>query len=72
LGKFVKTSLGVALGTAPLLAVGVAFAQTRNVTNSDGMWGGDWTSGYGGIGLAILFAILVAGLVALVMRYRVK
>ncbi len=64
-----KTSLGVAFGTAPLLAVGVALAQNANVTTGDD---GMWTSGYGGIGLAILIAIAVAGLVAFVMRYRVK
>ena len=68
-----KTSLGVALGTVPLLAVGVALAQNGNAMNADdGMWGGGWTSGYGGIAVAILIAIVVAGLVALVMRYRVK
>jgi hypothetical protein len=64
-----KTLFGVAFGTAPLLAVGVALAQTANVTNGDD---GMWTSGYGGIGVAILIAIVVAGLVAVVMRYRVK
>ena len=65
-----KTSLGVALGTASLLAIGVALAQTENVKNvNDGI---NWTSGYGGIGVAIAIAIVVAGLVALAMRYKVK
>ena len=65
-----KTSLGVTFGTVPLLTIGVALAQSGNVTKSDdGMWGDGWTSGYGGIGVAILIAIVVAGLVAWLTRY---
>jgi hypothetical protein len=67
--KFMKTLFGVAFSAVPLLAVGVALAQNANVTNGDN---GMWTSGYGGIGVAILVAIVVAGLVAVAMRYRVK
>ena len=67
------TSLGVAFGSAPLLATGVVLAQSGDVTKTDdGLWDGGWTSGYGGIGVAILIAIVVAGLVALLMRYRTQ
>jgi hypothetical protein len=73
LENFMKTLLGVTFGTVPLLTIGVALAQSGNVTKSDGgMWGDGWTSGYGGIGVAILIAIVVAGLVAWLTRYKVK
>jgi len=63
-----KTLLAAWVGTVPLFAAGVALAQTGNTTNvNDGMWSG-WTSGYGGIAVTILIAIVVAGLVTFVMK----
>ena len=63
-----KTLRAVWAGTLLLLATGIALAQTGNATNTnDGMWTG-WTSGYGGIGVTILIAIVVAGIVTLVMK----
>jgi hypothetical protein len=38
---------------------------------NDGMYSG-WTSGYGGIAVTILIAIIVAGLVTLVMKRKGK
>jgi hypothetical protein len=68
-----KTLLAVALGATPLLAIGVALAQNGSTMNAnDGLWGGGWTSGYGGIAVSMLLAIAVAGLVALFVQRRGK
>ncbi len=57
-----KTLLAIAVG-APLLATGVAFAQSRNMMNDD-MWSGGWMGGSGGIWGLILLVVIVAGVVA--------
>jgi hypothetical protein len=73
LGKFMKTLLAMAVGTVPLLVTGVSLAQNGNMMNGDGgMWGGGWMGGYGGIWGPILLVIVVAGLVAWVVKQKGK
>lgn len=68
-----KTLLALVVGTVPLLATGVALAQNGNMMNGDGgMWGGGWMGGYGGIWGPILLVIVVAGLVAWVVKQKGK
>lgn len=56
-------------GAAPLLATGTAWAQNGTMMNG-GMGGGNWMGGYGGIwGLALL-VIVVAGVVAWVVKRK--
>ncbi len=68
-----KTLLAMAVGTVPLLATGVALAQSGNMMNGDGgMWGMGWMGGYGGIWGPILLVAVIAGVVALVMQRKGK
>jgi len=68
-----KTLLGMAVGTVPLLATGVALAQTGSMMNGDGsMWGFGGMGGYGGVWVPILVVVAVAALVALVVQRRGK
>ncbi len=68
-----KTLLGLAAGTIPLLSSGIASAQNGSMMN-----GGGWMSGYGGMGgyggilVPILLVVVVAGLVAWVMQRKGK
>ena len=67
-----KTLLGVAFGTVPLLVAGVALAQNGNMMNGDGgMWGGGWMGGYGGT-WPILLVIAAVGLVAWFIKQKGK
>ena len=66
-----KTLLAMAVGTVPLLATGVAFAQNGNMMNG-GMGGGGWMGGYGGIWVPTLLVIVVVGLVAWIVTQKRK
>ncbi|MDD5336648.1 MAG: hypothetical protein PHS32_23165 [Rhodoferax sp.] len=62
-----KTFFAVALATIALLSSGVSFAQSSNMMNG-GSWGVGWMGGHGGIGLALVLVIVVAGLVAWILK----
>jgi len=66
-----KTLLALAVGSVPLLASGVALAQSGNMMNGGG-WGMGWMGGYGGIWVPILLVVVVAGVVALIMQRKGK
>jgi uncharacterized membrane protein len=66
-----KTLLALAVGTVPLLATGVALAQSGNMMNGGG-WGMGWMGGYGGVWGPILLVVVVAVIVALVMQRKGK
>ena len=66
-----KTLSAILVGTAPLLATGVALAQGGNMMNGDG-WGMGWMGGYGGIWGPILLIVVVAGVVAVLMQRKGK
>ena len=66
-----KTMLAMAVGTVPLLAVGIALAQTGNMMDGSG-WGRGWMGGYGGIWGPIVLVAVIAGVVALVMQRKGK
>ena len=66
-----KTLLALAVGTVPLLATGVALAQSGNMMN-DGGWGMGWMGGYGGIWGPILLVVVVAAAVVVVMQRKGK
>ena len=72
-GEFMKTLLAIAIGTVPLLATGVSYAQDGNMTNS-GMGGAGWMGGYGGLWMPILVVvvIVVVGLAAWVVTRKGK
>ena len=63
-----KTLLTLGFSTVPLLAAGVALAQTGNMMDGSG-WG---MGGYGGIWGPIILVIVIAGVVALVMQRKGK
>ena len=62
-----KTLLVMAVGTVSLLATSVSWAQNGNMMNG-GTWGSGWMGGYGGIWMPILLIIVVAGLVAWIVK----
>lgn len=66
-----KTLLALAVGAVPLLAAGVALAQSGNMMNGGG-WGMGWMGGYGGIWGPILLVVVVVGAVVLVMQRKGK
>lgn len=66
-----KTLFAMAVGTAPLLATDVSFAQNGNMMNG-GMWGIGSMGGYGGIWVPILLVIVVVGLVVWVVKQKGK
>jgi uncharacterized membrane protein len=66
-----KTLRALIVGTAPLLATSVAFAQNGNMMGGGG-WGMGWMGGYGGIWGPILLVAVIAGVVALVMQRKGK
>ena len=68
-----KSLLAMAVGTVPLLATGISFAQSGNMMA--GTWGGDWMGGYGGYGgiwMPILMVIVVVALVVWVVKRKDK
>jgi hypothetical protein len=66
-----KTMLRLAVGTLPLLVAGEAPAQTGNMM-SGGMGGFGWMGGYGAIWVPILLVIVVAGVVAWIVKQKGK
>ena len=66
-----KTLLALAVGSAPLLASGIALAQGGNMMNGGG-WGIGWMGGYGGIWVPILLVVVVAGVVAFIVQRKGK
>ena len=66
-----KTSLALGFGTVPLLATGIALAQSGNMMDGSG-WGMGWMGGYGGIWGPILLVAVIAGVVALFMQRKGK
>ena len=66
-----KALLALSVGTVPLLATGVALAQSGNMMNDVG-WGMGWMGGYGGIWGPILLVVGVAAAVVVVMQRKGK
>jgi len=66
-----KTLLAMAVGTVPLLATGIALAQTGNMMDGSG-WGMGWMGGYGGIWVPILLVAVVVAAVAGFMQRKSK
>jgi len=62
-----KTLFVMTVGTVSLLATSVSWAQNGNMMNG-GSWGSGWMGGYGGIWMPILLIIVVAGLVAWIVK----
>ena len=69
MSRFIKNSLGIAVGTTLLLLSYVAFAQSGNMMNG-GAWGGGWMGGYGRIWIPILLVVVVVALVLRVVRQK--
>ena len=66
-----KTLLAMAVSAVPLLATGVALAQSGHMMNGGG-WGMGWMGGYGGLWGPILLVVVVVGVVILVMQRKGK
>ena len=62
-----KTLSALAVGSVTLLTTSATLAQGGNMMN-DGNWGGGWMGGYGGPWMLILLVIVVAGLVAWIVK----
>jgi uncharacterized membrane protein len=66
-----KNLSSIAIATTSLLAAGAASAQNGNMMNG-ASWGSGWMGGYGGIWMPILLIVVVAGVVALIVRRKDK
>jgi hypothetical protein len=66
-----KFLLAMLVGTLSLLVHGVSFAQQGGMMNG-GAWGGGWMGGYGGIWGPVLLVIVIAGLVAWIVKQKGK
>ena len=66
-----KTLITLVAGTGPLLATGVAWAQSGGMMNGSG-WGMGSMDGYGGIWGPILLVVAIVAVVALVMQRKGK
>lgn len=64
-----KSYFAIAVGTGQLLATDTVFAQNGTMMNG-GMGGGGWMGGYDGIWGLVLLVIVVAGVVALVVKRK--
>lgn len=62
-----KTLLAPVVGMVSLLTTGVSLAQNGNMMNG-GTWGVGSMDGYGGIWMPILLVIVVAGVVAWIVK----
>ena len=66
-----KTLIALVAGTGPLLATGVAGAQSGGMMNGSG-WGMGSMDGYGGIWGPILLVVAIVAVVAMVMQRKGK
>lgn len=66
-----KTLFALVVGTAPLLATGVALAQSANMMDGGGL-GMGWMGGYGGVWGPILIVVVIVAIVAMVMQRKGK
>ena len=66
-----KTLFALTVGSVPLLASGVALAQSGNMMDG-GMWGMGWMGGYGGVWGPILLVVVIVGIVVLVRQQKGK
>ena len=66
-----KTLLAMAVGAVPLLATGVALAQSGHMMNGGG-WGMGWMGGYGGVWGPVLLVGVVVGVVVLLLQRKGK
>ena len=66
-----KTRFALTVGSVPLLASGVALAQSGNMMDG-GMWGMGWMGGYGGVWGPILLVVVIVGIVVLVRQQKGK
>lgn len=69
-----RNFIAMAVATVLLLASGVSSGQSGNMMNggNGGMWGGGWMGGDGGIWGPLLIVIVVAGVVAWVVKQKTK
>ncbi len=65
-----KFMTAMVVGSASMLASGVSSAQSGNMMNGDGMWGGGWMGGYGGFWGPILLAFAVGVVVWVFLQKR--
>jgi hypothetical protein len=71
LENLMKTLIAVVSGMAPLLATGIAWAQSGGMMNGSG-WGMGSMDGYGGIWGPVLLVVAIVAVVALVMQRKGK
>lgn len=62
-----KTVFAIVIAATALLTTSVSFAQSTNMMNG-GIWGVGWMGGYGWMWMPVLLVIVVAGLVAWIMK----
>ncbi len=69
-----KTFLAMVVGTASLLAAGASLAQNGNMMNggAGGGWMGGYSGmdGYGGVWVPTLIVVLIAVLMALIVKRK--
>jgi hypothetical protein len=65
-----KTLFAMVVGTAPLLASGVALAQNGSMMN--GGWGGGWMGGYGVPWVPVLLVAVLVGVVVWAVQRKGK
>jgi len=66
-----KILIALVAGTGPILATGVAWAQSGGMMNG-GSWGMGSMDGYGGIWGPVLLVVAIVAVVALVMQRKGK
>lgn len=62
-----KTLYAMVFGTVLLLTTSSSWTQNGNMMNG-GNWGGGWMGGYGGIWMPLLLVIVIAGLIAWIVK----
>ena len=55
------------VAAVPLLVTRVSWAQNGNMMGG-GMWGGGWMGGYGWMWMPVLLVVVVAGVVAWIVK----
>lgn len=64
-----KALLISVVATSTLLVPAIATAQNGHMMNG-GMWGAGWMGGYGGIASLVLLVVVVAGVVAWLVKQK--